>query len=161
MKTVLVIHTDSVEGNKIKDVLNAGGYDAQTADILIDGYDMVLMCRDSMPVTIATEKIFCIDGFSIDFPARKVIADGRKIHLTPIEFRIVSLLAKNQGVVLTHEQIINEIWGPFNSDNLVLRVNMANIRRKIEANPSEPKYILTEMGVGYRMALPNHDTGID
>jgi two-component system KDP operon response regulator KdpE len=98
-------------------------------------------------------EIFSFDGLSIDFHRRAVISNGKKIHLTPIEFRIISLLAKNQGLVISHEQIINEIWGPFNSDNLVLRVNMANIRKKIEPDPVSPKYIITEKGVGYFFAF--------
>ena len=94
---------------------------------------------------------FSLGGLHINFPARRVMADGKPVHLTPIEFRIVALLAKNQGKVLSHEQIISGIWGPLNSDNLVLRVNMANIRKKIEENPGEPRYLLTAMGVGYYM----------
>jgi len=97
--------------------------------------------------------IFQVGELFINFPARKVRVSGENIHLTPIEFRIITLLAKNAGNVLTHEQLINEIWGPYNSDNLVIRVNMANIRRKLEPVPSEPRYILTDTGVGYRMAL--------
>jgi len=97
---------------------------------------------------------FSTGGLVINYASRTLHIDGQPIHLTPIEFRIISLLTVNAGKVLTHEQIINEIWGPYNTDNLVLRVNMANIRRKIEANPAEPKYLLTEVGVGYRVAGP-------
>ncbi|MCL2570814.1 MAG: response regulator transcription factor [Defluviitaleaceae bacterium] len=93
---------------------------------------------------------FKSQGLYINYSNRTVEVDGKAIHLTPIEFRIVTLLTINPGKVLTHDQIISEIWGPYNSDNLVLRVNMANIRRKIEKNPAAPKYILTEVGVGYR-----------
>ena len=96
--------------------------------------------------------VFAVGGLMIDYARRLVTVDGRPVHLTPIEFRILTLLAKNAGNVWRHEEIINEIWGPFNSDNLVLRVNMANIRRKIEANPAEPRYIITDAGVGYRVA---------
>jgi len=95
--------------------------------------------------------VFSVGGLSIDYASRQVIVDGKKARLTPIEYRILTFLTKNAGMVLTHDQIINEVWGPYNSDNLVLRVNMANIRRKIEKIPSEPKYVLTEVGVGYRV----------
>jgi len=98
--------------------------------------------------------LFSVGGLSIDYSSRMVTIDKRFVHLTPIEFRIVALLTRNAGRVLTHEQIIDEIWGPSNSDNLVLRVNMANIRRKIEPEPSNPRYIVTETGVGYKMATP-------
>ena len=95
--------------------------------------------------------VFATGGLIIDYDRRLVTVVGKPVHLTPIEFRIVTLLTRNAGKVLTHDQIINEIWGPYNSDNLVLRVNMANIRRKIESNPAEPRYIATEVGVGYRV----------
>ena len=77
---------------------------------------------------------------------------GQEIHLTRVEYKIVSLLAKNSGKVMTYDTLIDQVWGPYADDNnRILRVNMANIRRKIEENPGEPKYIFTELGVGYRM----------
>lgn len=89
----------------------------------------------------------------IDFNKRKVTLDNEDIHLTQIEYKLVCLLAKSCGKVLTYEHIINKIWGPYAlNDNQILRVNMANIRRKIEKNPADPQYIFTEVGVGYRMA---------
>lgn len=88
----------------------------------------------------------------IDFEKRMVILEGSEIHLTRVEYKIVSLLAKNSGKVMTYDTLINEVWGPYADDNnRILRVNMANIRRKLEKNPGEPKYIFTELGVGYRM----------
>ena len=78
--------------------------------------------------------------------------EGKDVHLTQIEFKIVSLLAKSAGRVLTYDFIITELWGPYAvKDNQILRVNMANIRRKLEKNPASPEYIFTEVGVGYRM----------
>lgn len=87
----------------------------------------------------------------IDFEKRIVKVEDKEVHLTPIEYKIIVLLSKNVGKVLTHDYIMKEIWGPYLNENQTLRVNMANIRRKIEANPAEPKYIVTEVGVGYRM----------
>lgn len=101
-------------------------------------------------INLDTGKI-TIGGLSIDFDKRIVKVDDHEVHLTPIEYKIIVLLAKNMGKVLTHDYIIKEIWGPYVNENQALRVNMANIRRKIEANPAEPKYIVTEVGVGYRM----------
>ncbi len=92
-----------------------------------------------------------IGDLEIDYGKRMVSLAGEKIHLTPVEYRILVLLSKNAGKVLTHDYIMKEIWGLYGNDSHTLRVNMANIRRKIEANPGTPKYILTEMGVGYRM----------
>jgi len=88
----------------------------------------------------------------LDFDKRRVLLEGKDVHLTQTEYNIVTLLARNAGRVLTYDSIIRSIWGPNSgTDNQILRVNMANIRRKMEKNPGEPKYIFTEMGVGYRM----------
>ena len=88
----------------------------------------------------------------IDFDKRRVTVRGEVVHLTQNEYKIVAILSKYAGKVMTYDYIIKEIWGPYTKgDNQILRVNMANIRRKIEDNPSEPRYIITEVGVGYRM----------
>ena len=95
---------------------------------------------------------YAADGLTIDFERRLVTLHGKEIHLTRVEYKIVSLLAKNSGKVMTYDTLIDQVWGPYADDNnRILRVNMANIRRKIEENPGEPKYIFTELGVGYRM----------
>ena len=88
----------------------------------------------------------------IDFDKRRVFLGEEEIRLTQIEYKLVSLLAENAGKVITYESIIKDIWGPHaDTNNRILRVNMANIRRKIEKNPAVPKYVFTEVGVGYRM----------
>ncbi|WRS26572.1 response regulator transcription factor [Oscillospiraceae bacterium MB08-C2-2] len=94
---------------------------------------------------------FSVGGLFIDYAKRRVQVEGKSVHLTPIEYKIVALLSQNAGKVLTRDFMIQQIWGPFGGDNQVLRVNMANIRRKIEENPADPRFILTEVGVGYRM----------
>lgn len=95
---------------------------------------------------------FVQGGLSIDFERRLVCVNGGEIHLTQIEYKIVALLCACAGRVLTYNSIIEQIWGPYAAgDNQILRVNVANIRRKLEENPAEPHYILTEVGVGYRM----------
>lgn len=104
----------------------------------------------------ASERSYHSGGLTIDFEKHLVTRDGKEIHLTQNEFKIVALLAKNCGRVLLYDRLIEHIWGPYSeSDNTILRVNMANIRRKIEPNPAEPIYIFTEIGVGYRMAEEN------
>ena len=87
------------------------------------------------------------------FPVR-VFKNGEDMHLTNIEYQIVALISRASGKVLTYQTIIAGIWGPYADaeNNRILRVNMANIRRKIEENHAAPKYIFTEVGVGYRMA---------
>lgn len=91
-------------------------------------------------------------GLYLDFEKRMIVLDGEEIHLTQVEYKIVAFLARNSGKVMTYSAIMSNVWGPYTSDNnRILRVNMANIRRKIEKNPSQPQFIFTEVGVGYRM----------
>ncbi len=91
-------------------------------------------------------------GLVIDFEKRIVTVDGKEVHLTRVEYKIVSMLAKHSGKVITYTSLIDQVWGPYADDNnRILRVNMANIRRKLEKNPGEPEYIFTELGIGYRM----------
>ncbi len=88
----------------------------------------------------------------IDLDKRTTYLNGQQIHLTQIEYQLLSLLAENAGRVLTYNTILRRIWGPYaEENNQILRVNMANIRRKIEKNPACPQYLFTEVGVGYRM----------
>ncbi len=94
---------------------------------------------------------FVLGELELDYSKRTITLAGKDVHLTPIEYKIIVLLSMHVGKVLTHDFIIKEIWGPYTNENQTLRVNMANIRRKLEANPAEPKYIITEIGVGYRM----------
>jgi two-component system KDP operon response regulator KdpE len=98
------------------------------------------------------EEAFVSGDLTVDFFRRRVFVGDQEAHLTQNEFRIVTVLARNAGRVMTYDQLIAEVWGPNAlSDNQILRVNMANIRRKLEKNPAAPRYIITEIGVGYRM----------
>jgi two-component system KDP operon response regulator KdpE len=102
---------------------------------------------------IAQRGTYSVGELVIDYNKHQALVRGVNVHLTLNEFRIVALLGKYAGKVLTYDFIIKEVWGPRASgDNQILRVNMANIRRKIEKNPAEPEYFFTEVGVGYRMA---------
>ena len=94
---------------------------------------------------------FDLGRLRIDYDRRLVLEDEKEIHLTPVEYKIITILAQNAGRVITYDSLLNELWGPYSGDNRILRVNMANLRRKIELNSADPKYILTEVGVGYRM----------
>ena len=102
---------------------------------------------------IAQKGTYTVRELTIDYNKHQVLKNGQNVRLTLSEFRIVALLGKYAGKVLTYDFIIRELWGPRASgDNQILRVNMANIRRKIEKNPAEPEYLFTEVGVGYRLA---------
>ncbi len=104
------------------------------------------MTRVTQRITFDNEKLV------IDFDKHRVYVNGEDAGLTQNEFKLVSLLGKYAGKVLTYDFMMKEIWGPnMQNDNRILRVNMANIRRKIEGNPAQPKFIFTEIGVGYRI----------
>lgn len=106
--------------------------------------------------SVAATGKFTAGDLCIDYDKHQVLVDGENVHLTQNEYRIVALLGKCAGKVLTYDFIMKELWGPQSKgSNQILRVNMANIRRKIEKNPAEPQYIFTEIGVGYRMADPD------
>lgn len=105
------------------------------------------------------EKSFSASGLEIDISKRQIIRNGIEIKLTPVEFRIVELLCSKPGNVFTHKYILKKIWGPYvRGDNKILRVNITNIRKKLEPDPSNPVYIKTENGIGYRMSY-NEDCG--
>ena len=91
-----------------------------------------------------------VDGLEIDFAARRVRRDGQELHLTPIEYKLLGVLARNRGRLMTHRALLTEVWGlHYAQDTHVLRTHIANLRRKISP-AGEPRYIRTESGVGYR-----------
>ena len=99
--------------------------------------------------------VFEAKDLLIDYDKHRAYKGGLDLNLTQNEFRLVSLLSRYAGKVLTYDFMIREIWGPnMENNNRILRVNMANIRRKLEKNPAQPEYIFTEIGVGYRMIEP-------
>ena len=101
---------------------------------------------------VANSGVFTAGDLTIDYGKHRVYISGRDAGLTQNEYKLVALLGLHAGKVLTYDYLIKELWGPSaRSDNQILRVNMANIRRKIEKNPAQPAYIFTESGVGYRM----------
>ncbi|HET8576509.1 MAG TPA: response regulator [Methylomirabilota bacterium] len=98
------------------------------------------------------EPMFSVGGLSVDQLRRQVVVDGKEVHLTPIEYRLLTTLVRHAGKVLTHRQLLEEVWGPPYAEQAhYLRVYMAQLRRKVEANPARPRYLLTELGVGYRL----------
>ncbi|HEV8605941.1 MAG TPA: response regulator [Tepidisphaeraceae bacterium] len=98
------------------------------------------------------DPIFQVGGLRVDLSRREVTIDGKAIHLTPNEFRLLSVLVKNAGKVLTHRQLLREVWGPqSNEETHYLRVYMNQLRQKLESDSARPIYLLTESGVGYRL----------
>ena len=104
------------------------------------------------PGAAAATSVECGD-IRIDLSARKVTVRGDEVHLTPLEFKLLAALARFPGKVLTHRQLLNEVWGPHQvQETHYLRVFMAHLRRKLELDPARPRYLLTEQGIGYRLA---------
>jgi len=98
--------------------------------------------------------VYKVDGLEVDLERRRVVAEGEEVQLTPTEYDLLRLLVTHAGKVLTHNQILRQIWGPaYVEQPHLLRVNVSNLRRKIEPEPTRPRYVLTELGVGYRLKL--------
>ncbi|MBE3091824.1 MAG: response regulator transcription factor [Candidatus Atribacteria bacterium] len=97
--------------------------------------------------------VYKVADLEVDLEKHKVTLEGKDIHFTPMEYNVLTLLIKNSGKVLTHKYILKEVWGTYlDSEIQSMRVFMASIRRKLEKNPAKPRYILTEVGIGYRFA---------
>jgi two-component system KDP operon response regulator KdpE len=99
-----------------------------------------------------SEPVFLSDDLEVNLELRRVMVQGRDVQLTPTEYDLLKLLISQAGKVLTHRHIMNKIWGPSHLEQPhVLRVNISNLRRKIEVDPAQPRHITTELGVGYRL----------
>jgi two-component system KDP operon response regulator KdpE len=151
---VIVLSARGQEGDKVA-ALDAGAEDYLTKPFGVSellARIRVLLRRvggTSVPDVIEVGPI------RIDQPRHEVTVDGREVHLTPIQFNLLLELARRPGRVVTHRQLLTELWGPSAVENSnYLRVHMAELRRKIEADPAHPKWLLTEAGVGYRMKDP-------
>ena len=152
---VIVVSARGQESEKVE-ALDAGAGDYIVkpfgTDELLARIRATLRYTERMIRGSMVSDVYHVGGLKVDFGKRVVTVDGQEVHLTQIEFKILALLCKDAGRVLTYEYICRNVWGPYSSrDNQILRVNVANIRRKIEKNPAQPKYILTEVGVGYRL----------
>lgn len=102
----------------------------------------------------AGESSFTQGDLSVDLARRRVLLHGQEVHLTPIEYRLLTSLVRHAGKVLTHRQLLKEVWGPSHTgETHHLRVHMAQLRRKLEVDSARPRYLLTEPGVGYRLAV--------
>jgi two-component system KDP operon response regulator KdpE len=98
--------------------------------------------------------VFTVGSLKVDLAHRRVHVDGSEVHLTPIEYRLLAVLVKHAGKVLTHQQLLQEVWGPGHSERShYLRIYMGCLRRKLEADPARPRFLRTETGVGYRLAV--------
>ena len=150
---IIVISARGREEDKVA-VLDAGADDYLTKPFGVSELlaRMRVALRHVQQAAGMQTPIIEIGPLRIDLARREVKRDGVDLHLTPIEYRLLALLAQNAGRVLTHSQILKEVWGPGHADEThYLRVYMAQLRRKIEAEPARPRLLQTEPGVGYRL----------
>ena len=101
----------------------------------------------------AADSTFSVGDLHVDLGLRRVVVAGKQVHLTPIEYRLLATLIHYAGKVVTQQQLLKEVWGPHHTEQAhYLRVYVAQLRRKLEADPARPRFLLTEPGVGYRLA---------
>ena len=149
---ILVISVRDRENDKIA-ALDAGADDYLTKPFNVEELMARLRVAIRRSVQPADHPVFKTGRLAIDFAHRDVTVDEKKVNLTPTEYTILRILVQNAGKVLTHQQISHLVWG--NDRDIpahLLRVNISNLRHKLEKNPARPAYILTEPGVGYRLA---------
>lgn len=151
---IIVISARGREDDKVR-ALDAGADDYVTKPFgvneLLARVRVALRHAQSAQVSSASTLID-LGGLRIDLEKRSVTLDAQEIHLTPIEYRLLTLLARQAGKVLTHRSMLKEIWGPQKLEQThYLRVRMAELRKKIERDPARPEWLLTEPGIGYRL----------
>jgi two-component system KDP operon response regulator KdpE len=151
---VVVLSARDQEGDKVA-ALDAGADDYLTRPFGIDEFmaRIRVALRHAAGAGRPEEAVFTLGDLRVDLARRRVFLADRDVRLTPIEYRLLITLVHHAGNVLTHRQILTEVWGPSHTEEVhYLRVYMAHLRRKIEADPTNPRYLLTEPGVGYRLA---------
>jgi len=152
---ILVLSAREREGDKIR-ALDAGADDYVTKPFamgeLLARIRTAFRHRDEQAADGGGGSTRVIGDLEIDFARRRVTAAGREVRLTPIEYRLLGALARHAGRVLTHEQLLREVWGPHSTTQRhYLRVYMAQLRSKLEQTPARPRHLITEPGVGYRL----------
>jgi two-component system KDP operon response regulator KdpE len=151
---IIVISARGREDDKVA-ALDAGADDYLTKPFSVNellARMRVALRHAAQAGTDTTSTVIEAGPLRVDQSRREVAVDGREVRLTPIEYRLLVLFARNAGKVLTHRQILKEVWGPpYMGETHYLRVFMAQLRRKIETDPARPRLLVTEPGVGYRM----------
>lgn len=150
---VIVISARGREDDKV-DALDRGADDYLTKPFGVGELlaRIRVALRHARGLASASDARIELSGLTIDLARREVVVDGRTVHLTPIEFGILALLARHAGKVLTHRQILNEVWGPGHTgEQHNVRVHIALLRKKLEVDATRPQRLMTETGVGYRL----------
>ena len=150
---IIILSVQEQEADKVA-ALDAGADDYLTKPFGVSELmaRIRVALRHATPSTTATEPVFSSGPLTVDLSHRKVTVNNEAVQLTPTEYDLLKLFVNHAGRVLTHQYILRQIWGVGYSQDLhLLRVNISNLRRKIEPNPNRPIFILTEPGVGYRL----------
>jgi two-component system KDP operon response regulator KdpE len=153
---IVVLSARGQEKDKVA-ALDAGADDYLTKPFGVDellARLRVALRHASRTASAEAETVFRHKGLEVDLEKRVVTVSGKEVHLTPIEYRLLTTLVKHAGKVLTHRQLLVEVWGPnAEFEHQYVRVYMNQLRHKIESEPARPKYLLTETGVGYRLKV--------
>lgn len=151
---IIVISARGREDDKVA-TLDAGADDYLTKPFGVNELlaRMRVALRHAQSTTSGTStQVLAFGELKIDLTRREVMIGANQVHLTPIEYKLLVFLAQHAGKVLTHQQILKEVWGPVYANQAhYVRVHMAELRKKIESNPARPKLLVTEPGVGYRL----------
>jgi two-component system, OmpR family, KDP operon response regulator KdpE len=150
---VIVLSAVGEESEKVA-ALDAGADDYVTKPVGID--ELLARLRASLRrVAPSAEPLVVVGELEVDLEKQEVRVGGKPVHLTPHQFDLLRVFARNVGKLLTHRMILQEVWGPtYGSESNLLRVHVAHLRRKIEPDPARPRYLLTEPGAGYRLVDP-------
>ncbi len=149
---IIVLSVREGEADKVA-ALDAGADDFVTKPFGMD--ELLARMRASLrrAQAEAPEPVFRFAGLEVDLGRRRVAVEGREVQLTPIEYDLLRLFVTHAGRVITHRQALKQVWGPaYAGQSHLLRVTVSNLRRKLEPEPARPRYLLTEPGVGYRLA---------
>jgi two-component system, OmpR family, KDP operon response regulator KdpE len=153
---VIILSARGHEGDKIA-ALDAGADDYLTkpfgtGELL--ARMRVALRHAALPAQEAAEEVYAVLGLHVDVLRREVRVGDREVHLTPTEFKLLRAMIRSAGKVMTHRQLLTEVWGPAYAEQAhYLRVFMAQLRQKIEPEPARPRFIVTEPGVGYRFRI--------
>jgi two-component system KDP operon response regulator KdpE len=151
---IIVLSARGQEGDKVA-ALDAGAEDYLTKPFGASELRARIRVGLRRSTSRAGPDVIEVGALAIDQPRHTVTIDGREVHLTPIEFKLLVELARQPGRVMTHRQLLTQVWGPNAVEQThYLRVHMGALRRKIEVDPAQPKWLLTEAGVGYRLREP-------